>query len=140
MVNLTGVVFDNYLLSGFLYASDHSQEILWIQFLSTFHFLGCQLMQRTTVIPGPSVVLLSFWSVILRVREANSPFLSLLYWGATGSKHVNSSEPVMWYLSGMLLSLPIFLVVSVVEFVQAKNCLHDTCQFVCLDDAIIGIL
>ena len=34
-------------------------------------------------------------SIILRAREANSPFLSRLYWGVTGSRHVNSSEPVM---------------------------------------------
>ena len=49
-------------------------------------------MWRTTVIPGQSVVPLSFWSVILNVREA---FLSLLYWCATGSKLVDPSEPVM---------------------------------------------
>ena len=57
-------------------------------------FLGHYLMCRTMVIPGPSVILLFSWSIILRVREVSSPFLSLLYWGATGLMLVNSSEPV----------------------------------------------
>ena len=62
-----------------------------------FHilFLGYHLMWRTMVIPRPLVIPLSFWSTILRVREANSSFLSLLYWGVTASKLVNSSELVM---------------------------------------------
>ena len=60
------------------------------------------------VIPGPFVMLLFSWSIILRVREVSSLFLSLLYWGATGLMLVNSSEPVTWYVSvsRTLLSLP----------------------------------
>ena len=54
-------------------------------------FYGSHLIWRTMVIPGPSVMPLPFWSIILRVREVNSPFLSCLYWGETGSKLVNSS-------------------------------------------------
>ena len=58
-------------------------------------FYGSHLMWRALVIPGPSVIPLSFWSFILRVKEASSPCLNLLYWGVTGSKLINSSEPVM---------------------------------------------
>ena len=43
---------------------------------------------------GPSVMLLPFWSIIHRVMEGNSLFLSCLYWSVTGSRHANSSEPV----------------------------------------------
>ena len=44
------------------------------------------------VIHKPSVILLSIWYAILSVREENSPFLSLLYRSATGSKVINSLE------------------------------------------------
>ena len=39
-----------------------------------------------------------FQSIILRVKEVNSQFFGFLCWGATGSKLINSSEPVMGYL------------------------------------------
>ena len=50
---------------------------------------------------------LSFWSFILRVRDANSLFLSFLYWSVTGSKVVNSSCRTSRMIpSRTLLSLP----------------------------------
>ena len=53
-------------------------------------------ISRTTVICRPSVMTSLFWSVILRVREVNSPFLSFLYCGMSGSKHIKSLSPVTW--------------------------------------------
>ena len=58
------------------------------------------------VIHRPSVMPLLFRSIIHRVREVKSPFLSLLYWGATGSKCVNSPLAVTLCLSRTLLRFP----------------------------------
>ena len=58
------------------------------------------------VIPEPTVIPLPFWSIILRFRDVNSPFLSFLYRGVTGSKLVNYSELVMQCLSRTLLRFP----------------------------------
>ena len=51
---------------------------------------------RTTVTCGPSVMILLLWSIILRFREVNSPFLSFLYCGVWGSKRVKSLSSVTW--------------------------------------------
>ena len=46
----------------------HSQRMLGFQFC-TIHFWGCHLMWRTTVIPGPSVMLLPFGPLFTGLRS-----------------------------------------------------------------------
>ena len=55
------------------------REWIGFNFFDQIPFYGSHLMWRTIVIPRPSVMLLSFCSIILRVREANSSFLSFLF-------------------------------------------------------------
>ena len=38
LVNLTGVVSDNYFLSGSFYSLRHSEGVFWVQSFSVFHF------------------------------------------------------------------------------------------------------
>ena len=94
-----------FCLVHFMPLVGHSQGRTRIQLFFCIPFLGCHQMWRTMVIPVSSVMSLSFWSIILWVREVNFSILSLLYQGVTGSKLINSSKPVIWHLIRMLLSL-----------------------------------
>ena len=47
-----------------------------------------------------------FWSVMVRVREVIVPFLSFLYRGDWGLKHVKYSGLVTKYVNKVLLSFP----------------------------------
>ena len=105
-------------------------EYSGFSFILNCIFSRHHLMWRTTVIPGPSDMLLSFWSIICRVREVNSPFLSHLYWGIWLSWGMWTRQNPLPDVQVGHCWVFIFQVVSVVEFIQAENHLSNACLFV----------
>ena len=61
--------------------------------LIVIYILIIEYEALSTVVPGPLLIMLLFWSVIFSVKETISPYLSFLYQGVWGSKRVKSSEP-----------------------------------------------
>ena len=91
------------------------------------------------VIPGPSVMPLSFWSIIHRVTEVNTPVSMLLILGCDWFKACELIRTSHMTPKQDIAESSVFQVVSVVEFIQAENHLHNASQLVHLDDVSMNI-